>query len=170
MCCLIIVKNVLALLRDKPRRDITSARWLLGCLVAVVFGLSMDYEVFLISRVREKWMLRRDASAAVGDGLALTGRVITAAAAIMVCVFLSFTLGNERTLKEFGFGLAVAVFLDAIVVRCVMLPAVLELLGPSTWRLPRWLDGPLPHINIEGGKIPRALPELEGVALETPNV
>jgi RND superfamily putative drug exporter len=115
--------------------------------------------VFLISRVREKWMLRRDASAAVGDGLALTGRVITAAAAIMVCVFLSFVLGDERTLKEFGFGLAVAVFLDALVVRCVMLPAVLEVLGPLTWRLPRWLDALLPHINIEGTTA-RAQPDI----------
>jgi RND superfamily putative drug exporter len=76
--------------------------------------------------------------------------VITAAAAIMVCVFLSFMLGDERSIKEFGFGLAAAVFLDAFVVRCVLLPAVLELLGPVTWRLPRWIDRRLPHINIEG--------------------
>ena len=124
--------------------------WIPVIMFAVVFGLSMDYEVFLISRVRERWILLRDSSAAVGDGIALTGRVITAAAAIMVCVFLSFTLGDERTLKEFGFGLAVAVFLDALVVRCVLLPAVLELLGPVTWRLPRRLDHLLPHINIEG--------------------
>ena len=98
-------------------------------MFAVVFGLSMDYEVFLVSRVREEWVRRRDASAAVADGIAFTGRVISAAAAIMVCVFLSFMLGNERTIKEFGFGLAAAVFLDALVVRCVLLPAVLELLG-----------------------------------------
>ncbi len=98
-------------------------------MFAVVFGLSMDYEVFLISRVREEWVRRRDASAAVADGIAFTGRVISAAAAIMVCVFLSFMLGNERSVKEFGFGLAAAVFLDALVVRCVLLPAVLELLG-----------------------------------------
>jgi len=91
--------------------------------------------------------------------------VITAAAAIMVCVFLSFTLGDERTLKEFGFGLAVAVFLDALVVRCMMLPAVLELLGPTTWRLPGWLDARLPHINIEGTAA-RALPDIEGIDLE----
>ena len=88
--------------------------------------------------------------AAVADGIAFTGRVISAAAAIMICVFLSFMLGDERTIKEFGFGLAAAVFLDALVVRCVLLPAVLELLGPTTWRLPRWLDARLPHINIEG--------------------
>src|SRR6202042_3174306 len=124
--------------------------WIPVLMFAVVFGLSMDYEVFLISRVREEWVGRRDASAAVADGIAFTGRVITAAAAIMVCVFLSFMLGNERTIKEFGFGLAAAVFLDAIVVRCVLLPAVLELLGAFTWRLPPWLDTRLPHINIEG--------------------
>jgi RND superfamily putative drug exporter len=119
-------------------------------MFAVLFGLSMDYEVFLVSRVREQWVRRRDASAAVADGIALTGRVITAAAAIMVCVFLSFMLGDQRTIKEFGFGLAFAVFLDAIVVRCVLLPAVLELLGARTWRLPRPLDSRMPHFNIEG--------------------
>ena len=119
-------------------------------MFAVVFGLSMDYEVFLISRIREQWVRKRDASEAVADGIAFTGRVITAAAAIMICVFLSFMLGNERVLKEFGFGLAAAVFLDAVVIRCVLLPAVLEILGPTTWKLPRWLDARLPHINIEG--------------------
>jgi putative drug exporter of the RND superfamily len=124
--------------------------WVPVIMFAVVFGLSMDYEVFLVSRVREQWVRSGDASAAVGDGIAFTGRVISAAAAIMVCVFLSFCLGDERTLKEFGFGLAVAVFLDALVVRCVLLPAVLELLGATTWRLPRWLDRRLPRINIEG--------------------
>ena len=124
--------------------------WIPVLMFAVVFGLSMDYEVFLVSRVREQWVRRRDASEAVADGIAFTGRVITAAAAIMICVFLSFMFGNERVLKEFGFGLAAAVLLDAIVVRCVLLPAVLELLGPTTWKLPRWLDQRLPHINIEG--------------------
>ncbi len=119
-------------------------------MFAVVFGLSMDYEVFLISRVREEWVHRGDASAAVADGISFTGRVITAAAAIMVCVFLSFMLGDERAIKEFGFGLAIAVFLDALVVRCMMLPAVLQLLGPLTWRFPGWLDARLPRLNIEG--------------------
>ena len=133
--------------------------WVPVIMFAVVFGLSMDYEVFLVSRIREQWIRKGDASVAVGDGIALTGRVITAAAAIMVCVFLSFTLGDQRTLKEFGFGLAVAVFLDALVVRCVLLPAVLEILGPSTWWLPRWLDTRLPHINIEGSTA-RAEPDL----------
>jgi putative drug exporter of the RND superfamily len=138
--------------------------WIPVIMFAVVFGLSMDYEVFLISRVREEWLRRRDAKVAVVEGIAFTGRVITAAAAIMICVFLSFALGNERSLKEFGFGLAVAVFLDAVIVRCVMLPAVLEILGPITWRLPRWADSRLPHINIEGSSaraLPHAVPDEE---------
>ncbi len=125
--------------------------WIPVLMFAVVFGLSMDYEVFLISRVHEEWVRRGDASGAVADGIAFTGRVISAAAAIMVCVFLSFMLGNERAVKEFGFGLAAAVFLDALVVRCVLLPAVLEILGTVTWRLPRWIDERLPRVNIEGG-------------------
>jgi RND superfamily putative drug exporter len=124
--------------------------WIPVLMFAVVFGLSMDYEVFLISRVREEWVRQRDATAAVTDGIALTGRVISAAAAIMICVFLSFMLGDQRSIKEFGFGLAVAVFLDAIVVRCVLLPAVLEILGPVTWALPDWIDRRLPRIRIEG--------------------
>jgi RND superfamily putative drug exporter len=124
--------------------------WIPVLTFAVVFGLSMDYEVFLVSRVREQWVRHGNASAAVGDGIAFTGRVISAAAAIMVCVFLSFMFGDLRVIKEFGFGLAAAVLLDALVVRCVLLPAVLELLGTVTWRLPRWIDERLPHINIEG--------------------
>ncbi len=127
--------------------------WIPVLIFAVVFGLSMDYEVFLVSRVREQWVRRRDASAAVADGITFTGRVITAAAAIMICVFLSFMLGNQRTIKEFGFGLGFAVFLDALVVRCVLLPAVLGLLGAITWRLPRRLDARLPHFNIEGSAV-----------------
>jgi putative drug exporter of the RND superfamily len=142
--------------------------WVPVIMFAVVFGLSMDYEVFLISRIREQWLRRGDPSTAVAEGITLTGRVITAAAAIMVCVFLSFVLGDERTLKEFGFVLAVAVFLDALVVRCMLLPSVLVILGPTTWRLPRRLDVHLPHINIEGSSA-RELAEPEGLALhETP--
>jgi putative drug exporter of the RND superfamily len=136
--------------------------WIPVLMFAVVFGLSMDYEVFLVSRVREQWVRRRDASAAVADGIAFTGRVITAAAAIMICVFLSFMLGDQRTIKEFGFGLAFAVFLDALVVRCVLLPAVLELLGGLTWRLPRRLEARLPRINIEGSAA-HAPAEAEGL-------
>jgi RND superfamily putative drug exporter len=122
--------------------------WIPVLMFAVVFGLSMDYEVFLVSRVREQWIKRHDASSAVADGIASTGRVISAAAAIMVCVFLSFMFGDQRTLKEFGFGLAVAVLLDALIVRCVLLPAVLELLGKFTWWLPRRLDTALPDLDI----------------------
>jgi RND superfamily putative drug exporter len=124
--------------------------WIPVLMFAVVFGLSMDYEVFLVSRVREEWVRHRNARTAVADGIAFTGRVITAAAAIMICVFLSFLLGSQRSVKEFGFGLAVAVFLDAVVIRCVLLPAVLEVLGPLTWKLPRWLESRLPRIRIEG--------------------
>jgi RND superfamily putative drug exporter len=119
-------------------------------LFAIVFGLSMDYEVFLISRIHEQWTRHGDSRRAVGEGLALTGRVVTAAAAIMICVFLSFMLGENRVIKEFGLSLASAVFLDAVVVRCLLLPAVLELLGDTTWRIPAWLDKALPKVNIEG--------------------
>ncbi len=119
-------------------------------LFAIVFGLSMDYEVFLISRIHEQWARKGDSRAAVGEGLALTGRVVTAAAAIMICVFLSFMLGENRVIKEFGLSLASAVFLDAVVVRCLLLPAVLSILGDVTWRLPAWLQRNLPRVNIEG--------------------
>ncbi|MCW2969943.1 MAG: family transporter [Solirubrobacterales bacterium] len=119
-------------------------------LFAIVFGLSMDYEVFLISRIHERWTQTRENSRAVAEGLALTGRVVTAAAAIMVCVFLSFMLGEERVIKEFGLSLASAVFLDALIVRCLMLPAVLHIVGAVTWQIPAWLDRLLPHVNIEG--------------------
>ncbi len=119
-------------------------------LFAIVFGLSMDYEVFLVSRIRERWTQTRDSSRAVAEGLALTGRVVTAAAAIMVCVFLSFMLGEDRIIKEFGLSLASAVFLDALVVRCMMLPATLNILGRVTWALPAWLERLLPRLNIEG--------------------
>ncbi len=133
--------------------------WIPVIMFAVVFGLSMDYEVFLISRIREEWVRRHDPSEAVAEGIAVTGRVISAAAAIMICVFLSFTLGNERTLKEFGFGLAVAVFVDAIIVRCLLLPASLELLGRVTWWLPKWLDRRMPHFNIEGSAARPSAPD-----------
>jgi RND superfamily putative drug exporter len=119
-------------------------------LFAIVFGLSMDYEVFLVSRIHEQWTRTADSRRAVGEGLALTGRVITAAAAIMICVFLSFMLGEDRVIKEFGLSLASAVFLDAVVVRCLLLPAVLDLLGRRTWMLPARLERLLPRLNVEG--------------------
>jgi putative drug exporter of the RND superfamily len=116
---------------------------------AIVFGLSMDYEVFLVSRIHEEWQHRRDASAAVREGLAHTGRVITAAAAVMIAVFISFALGDERIVKLFGVAMATAVFLDAIVIRSILLPAVLELSGRRTWAFPRWLRRRLPQLAIE---------------------
>jgi RND superfamily putative drug exporter len=123
--------------------------WLPVMLFAIVFGLSMDYEVFLVSRIHEEWLRRRDASQAVISGLGSTGRVITAAATIMIAVFLSFVLGDNRAIKLFGLSLASAVFLDAFVIRSLLLPATLELLGRRTWQLPRWLSRRLPRLSIE---------------------
>lgn len=126
-------------------------------MFAIVFGLSMDYEVFLLSRIREEWDRTRDAVASVADGLAATARVITAAAAIMIVVFGSFLLDDNRILKLFGVGLAVAVFLDATLVRMLLVPATMALLGERNWWLPRWLDRLLPHLNVEGSA-PSAVP------------
>ncbi len=119
-------------------------------MFAIVFGLSMDYEVFLLSRIREEWDRTRDAVGSVADGLAATARVITAAAAIMVVVFGSFLLEDNRILKLFGVGLAVAVFLDATLVRMLLVPATMALLGERNWWLPAWLDRILPRLNVEG--------------------
>jgi RND superfamily putative drug exporter len=126
-------------------------------MFAIVFGLSMDYEVFLISRVHEEWVNTRDASMAVARGLQTTGRVITAAAAIMVVVFGSFALGDDRVIKMFGIGLASAVFFDAVIIRCLLVPAIMELLGRRAWWLPSWLDRRLPRLAIES---PEAVPAL----------
>jgi RND superfamily putative drug exporter len=119
-------------------------------LFAILFGLSMDYEVFLLSRMKEEYDKNgNDNREAVADGLASTARVITAAAAIMVCVFGSFVFGDQRVIKEFGLGLAFAVFIDATVVRMILVPATMELLGDANWWFPKWL-GWLPKIHIEG--------------------
>jgi RND superfamily putative drug exporter len=119
-------------------------------LFAILFGLSMDYEVFLLSRMKEEYERTHDNGTAVADGLAATARVITAAALIMVVVFGSFVFGDERVIKEFGLGLAVAIFVDATVVRMLLVPATMELLGDANWWLPRWLDRILPNVHIEG--------------------
>jgi RND superfamily putative drug exporter len=124
--------------------------WAPMMLFAIVFGLSMDYEVFLLSRVREEWLRTGDSSSAVADGLAATAKVITAAAAIMVLVFGSFLLELDRPIKLLGVGLAVAILLDATVVRMLLVPATMELLGDKNWWLPRWLDRLLPTIDVEG--------------------
>ena len=119
-------------------------------LFAIVFGLSMDYEVFLLSRVREEYDRTGDSAGAVADGLAATARVITAAAAIMVVVFGSFVLEDDRVTKLFGLGLALAVLLDATIVRMLLVPATMELLGDRNWWMPAWLDRILPRIHVEG--------------------
>jgi RND superfamily putative drug exporter len=118
-------------------------------LFAIVFGLSMDYEVFLMSRIHEEWESKGDATLAVTRGLALTGRVITAAAAIMITVFASFMLGEERIIKLFGLGLASAVFIDAVIIRSVLVPAIMQLFGKNAWWIPAWLDRILPRLHVE---------------------
>jgi len=132
--------------------------WIPMMLFAIVFGLSMDYEVFLLSRVREEWKRTGDSRTSVADGLAATAKVITAAAAIMVLVFGTFILEPERTVKLMGVGLASAILLDATIVRMLLVPATMELLGDRNWWLPRWLDRILPNLDVEGHAEP--LPEL----------
>ena len=124
--------------------------WVPMFLFAIVFGLSMDYEVFLLSRIKEEYDRTKDNATAVADGLAATARVITAAALIMFCVFGAFALGDDRQLKLFGLGLAIAVLVDATIVRMVLVPATMELLGDRNWWIPRWLDRILPNIDVEG--------------------
>ena len=109
----------------------------------------MDYEVFLMSRIHEEWERTGDASEAVHRGLALTGRVITAAAAIMVTVFAAFMLGEDRVIKLFGLGLASAVFIDAVIIRSVLVPAIMQLLGRRAWYFPAGLDRLLPRLHVE---------------------
>ncbi len=126
--------------------------WAPVFIFAIVFGLSMDYEVFLLSRIREEYDRTGDNATAVADGLALTARVITAAAAIMICVFGSFVFGPEVALKIMGLGLAVAVLVDATIVRLVLVPSTMELLGDWNWWMPEWLDRVLPRVHVEAGK------------------
>jgi putative drug exporter of the RND superfamily len=117
-------------------------------MFAILFGLSMDYEVFILSRVREEYLRHRDTSRAVADGLAQTARVITAAGAIMVVVFLAFLLSPEVFLKLLGLGMATAIFVDATIVRMVLVPSVMQLLGRRNWWIPRWLDRMLPRLDV----------------------
>jgi RND superfamily putative drug exporter len=119
-------------------------------MFAILFGLSMDYEVFLVSRMHEDWLQSGDNSDAVTRGQAETGQVITAAASIMVLVFASFVFGGERIIKEFGVGLATAILIDALLVRTVLVPSAMHLIGPSNWWMPRWLDRYLPRFSVEG--------------------
>jgi RND superfamily putative drug exporter len=127
-------------------------------LFAILFGLSMDYEVFLLSRVREEYLRRLDNDAAVVEGIAATARVITSAALIMISVFAAFVLGDDPIIKMFGLGLATAVLIDATIIRIVLVPATMRLLGDWNWWLPRWLDRWLPSLDVEGST---GLPEPE---------
>jgi putative drug exporter of the RND superfamily len=123
--------------------------WIPLMLFALLFGFSMDYQVFLISKIREEWASGAGNSAAVSNGLASTGRVITSAAAIMICVFGAFVLGDLRVLRVIGLGMAVAVLLDATVVRMVLMPAVLPLMGRANWWFPGRLDRTIPSFLSE---------------------
>ena len=129
--------------------EVPVSSWVPILMFAVAFGLSMDYEVFLLSRVREEWLRTGDARGSVVAGLAATGRLITAAAAIMVAVFLGFATEGDLVLKMMGVGLAAAILVDATVVRLVLVPASMALLGQWNWWLPAWLDRLLPHLDVE---------------------
>jgi RND superfamily putative drug exporter len=119
-------------------------------MFAILFGLSMDYEVFLLSRVREEYLVSGDSDSSVVHGIATTGRLITSAALIMVAVFLGFVMSNDPSAKMFGLGLAVAIFIDATIVRMILVPAAMKLLGDANWWIPRWLDRLLPAIAFQG--------------------
>jgi RND superfamily putative drug exporter len=145
-------------------------------MFAILFGLSMDYEVFLVSQIEEHVHAGEDNKSSVVSGLVTSARVITAAAAIMVFVFGGFVLNGDPTVKQFGVGLAVAVILDATIVRCLLVPALMVLMGKVNWYIPRWLERILPHINIEGAEFFRKRdrrravepqPEREPVAAST---
>ncbi|MFD0310071.1 MMPL family transporter [Streptomyces sp. NPDC127119] len=138
-------------------------------MLAILFGLSMDYQVFLVSRMHEEWERTRDNHRAIRIGQAETGRLINAAALIMICVFTAFVLGGERVIAEYGVGLAAAVAIDAFVLRTVLVPSLMHLLGRANWWLPAWLERILPRVSIEGapGPVPGAEPEAES-ALRAP--
>jgi RND superfamily putative drug exporter len=121
-------------------------------MFAILFGLSMDYEVFLVSQIEEHVHAGEDNRSSVVSGLVTSGRVITAAAGIMVFVFGSFLLVGDPTIKQFGIGLAVAVVVDATVVRCLLVPAFMVALGNVNWYMPRWLDRLVPQFSIEGAE------------------
>jgi RND superfamily putative drug exporter len=127
-------------------------------MFAILFGLSMDYEVFLMSRVHEEYLRTGDNTRSVATGISHTARVITAAAVIMVSVFGSFAFGEDPTVKMFGVGLATAIFLDATLIRMVLVPSTMQLLGDRNWWLPGWLERHLPHLDLEGEQ---GLPEPE---------
>jgi len=128
-------------------------------MFAIVFGLSMDYQVFLVTRIHEEWLTTHDNATAVRNGLAATGKTITAAALIMIMVFGSFASGSERVIKEFGLGLAGAVLVDAVLVRMAIVPALMRMLGRANWWFPRWADRFVPHVSVEPQTHDRVLDE-----------
>jgi RND superfamily putative drug exporter len=132
-------------------------------MFAVLFGLTTDYQVFLVSRIQEEWLKRRDNSAAVRIGQATSGRIISAAAAIMTVVFFAFTFTTDRTIKMIGLGMAAAVLTDALLVRTVLVPAVMHTLGKANWRLPDVLDRRLPHLNLEDSSEPADRADEDGL-------
>jgi RND superfamily putative drug exporter len=132
-------------------------------MFAILFGLSMDYEVFLLSRVREEYLATGDNTASVIRGIATTGRVITSAALIMISVFLSFVLSDDPSTKMFGLGLATAVFVDATIVRLVLVPAAMKLMRNANWWLPAWLARLLPTVHTESKEPSLQTADDEGV-------
>ena len=130
-------------------------------MFAILFGLSMDYEVFLLSRVREEYLRTGNNERSVIHGLASTGRVITSAALIMISAFGGFVLGSDPTIKMFGLGLATAIFVDVTIVRIVLVPATMKLMGDANWWLPAWLDRILATIDLEGGPDPVVVGDAE---------
>jgi RND superfamily putative drug exporter len=132
-------------------------------MFAILFGLSMDYEVFLVSRIHEEWIRTGDNEQAVTRGQAETGRVITAAALIMILVFVSFIFGGEIVIKMVGLGFAGAIFIDAFIIRTVLVPSIMHVLGPANWWLPRWLDRILPRVHVEAEDITAAGPGPEPI-------
>ena len=122
-------------------------------LFAILFGLSMDYEVFLVSRIQEEWLISHDNAASVRRGLAATGGVITAAATIMFAVFGAFVFGGQRIIQEFGVGLAAAVLFDATVIRSALVPALMQWWGTANWWLPAWLEKLLPKFSLEDSDV-----------------
>jgi RND superfamily putative drug exporter len=142
--------------------------WLPMMMFALLFGLSMDYEVFLLSRIREAYLETGDNTSAVAHGIARTGRVITAAAAIMVTVFGAFMFEEQVLMKVIGLGLATAVLLDATVVRMVLVPSTMELLGDRNWWIPRWLDRLVPSVDVEGSPVDAVPPTLSPAPLPAP--
>jgi RND superfamily putative drug exporter len=138
----------------------TVEAWVPLFLFSVLFGLSMDYQVFLLSRIREKFAQTRDNTLAVTFGIVSTGRLITGAALIIIAVFWGFAMGDLIMFQQMGFGVAVALLIDATIVRSVLVPAAMQLLGNWNWYLPSWLEW-LPDVHVEGAEPPRARPVTE---------